>query len=154
MSFLLLAIRVTHSEVIESLETDSVINTLRRFISRRGMPKMIRSDNGTNLSSGDRNPWACKQLESAENRFSYTWRISSESLIPLERNTWEESMNTWFVLWERSQDSFLSNYCFFREALRTLVAEVQGILNGRPTVAVLLIQNHWLLTICYFFDRI
>lgn len=54
MSFLLLAIRVTHSEVIESLETDSVINTLRRFISRRGMPKMIRSDNGTNLSSGDR----------------------------------------------------------------------------------------------------
>lgn len=53
MSFLLLAIRVTHSEVIESLETDSVINTLRRFISRRGMPKMIRSDNGTNLSSGE-----------------------------------------------------------------------------------------------------
>ena len=30
----------------------------------------------------------------------------------------------------------------FGEALRTLVAEVQGILNGRPTVAVLLIQNH------------
>lgn len=54
MSFLLLAIRVTHSEVIDSLETDSVINTLRRFISRRGMPKMIRSDNGTNLSSGER----------------------------------------------------------------------------------------------------
>ena len=51
-------------------------------------------------------------------------------------------MNTWFVLRERSQESFLSNYCFFGEALRTLVAEVQGILNGQPTVAVLLIQNH------------
>ena len=46
--------RATHIEVTESLETDSFINALRRFISRKGMPKMMRSDNGINLSGGER----------------------------------------------------------------------------------------------------
>ena len=46
--------RATHIEVAESLETDSFINALRRSISRRGMPKVIRSDNGTNLCGGER----------------------------------------------------------------------------------------------------
>ena len=52
--FSCLTMRATHIEVTESLETDSFINALRRFISRRGMPKMIRSDNGTNLTGGER----------------------------------------------------------------------------------------------------
>ena len=33
--------RATQIEVTESLETDSFINALRRFTSRRGMPQMI-----------------------------------------------------------------------------------------------------------------
>jgi len=40
--------------VTKSLETDSFINALCRFISRRGMPKMIRNDSGTNLTGGER----------------------------------------------------------------------------------------------------
>jgi len=39
--------------VTEYLEKDSFINTLRRFVSRRGMPKII-SNNGTNLTGGER----------------------------------------------------------------------------------------------------
>ena len=49
-----LTLRATHIEVAESLETDSFIIALRRFISRRGMPKVIGSDNGTNLCGGKR----------------------------------------------------------------------------------------------------
>lgn len=52
--FSCLTMRATHIAVTESLETDSFINALRRFISRRGMPKMMRSDNGINLSGGER----------------------------------------------------------------------------------------------------
>lgn len=40
--FLCLAKRATHIEVAKSLGRDSFINALRRFISRRGMPKMKR----------------------------------------------------------------------------------------------------------------
>ena len=36
-------------EVLHSIETDTFINGFRRFISRRGTPSQIWSDNGTNF---------------------------------------------------------------------------------------------------------
>ena len=39
--------RAVHIEVANSLDTSSCINALRRFISRRGQVKRLRSDNGT-----------------------------------------------------------------------------------------------------------
>ena len=41
-------------ERLTSLETSSFINALVRFIARRGNPKQIRSDNGTNFVEADR----------------------------------------------------------------------------------------------------
>ena len=38
----------------KSLETDSFINALRRFIARRGPPSDIYSDNGNNFIEADR----------------------------------------------------------------------------------------------------
>ncbi|KAK5883664.1 hypothetical protein CesoFtcFv8_019966 [Champsocephalus esox] len=52
--FTCLAIRAVHIEVAYSLDTDSCINALRRFISRRGQVAMIRSDNGTNFVGAER----------------------------------------------------------------------------------------------------
>ena len=49
-----LAIRAVHIEVAYSLDTDYFIDALRRFISRRGQPKEMRSDNGTNFVSGEK----------------------------------------------------------------------------------------------------
>ena len=46
--------RATHIEVTESLNTDSFVHALRRFVNRRGHTKMIRSDNGTNLCARER----------------------------------------------------------------------------------------------------
>ena len=52
--FTCLAMRAVHIEVTHTLETDSFINALRRFTSRRGTPKLIRSDNGTNLVGAEK----------------------------------------------------------------------------------------------------
>ena len=52
--FTCLVIRAVHVEVAHSLNTDSFLNALRRFMARRGRPKEIRSDNGTNLTSAER----------------------------------------------------------------------------------------------------
>ncbi|GFT72513.1 integrase catalytic domain-containing protein [Trichonephila clavipes] len=41
--------RAIHLELVTSLSTDSFLLALRRFISRRGRPKVIYSDNGSNL---------------------------------------------------------------------------------------------------------
>ena len=52
--FTCLTTRAIHIEVCHSLETNSFINALQRFISRRGEPTEIRSDNGTNLVGAQR----------------------------------------------------------------------------------------------------
>ena len=65
----LLTIRGIHIEVTESLDVDSFICALCRFINRRGTPKMIRGNNGMNLISGEReirealNDWNQQKIE-------------------------------------------------------------------------------------------
>ena len=54
-----LVTRAVHIEVAYSMDTDSFINSMRRFITRRGTPELMRSDNCTNLVGGD------KELSSA-----------------------------------------------------------------------------------------
>ena len=43
--FLCLVVRPVHLEILESLSTDSTMSSIRRFISRRGKPKIFFSDN-------------------------------------------------------------------------------------------------------------
>ncbi|KAJ8022556.1 hypothetical protein HOLleu_37488 [Holothuria leucospilota] len=47
--FTCLAVRAVHIEISHGLYTDSFLNALRRYISRRGVPRSIYSDNGTNF---------------------------------------------------------------------------------------------------------
>ncbi|KAK3755825.1 hypothetical protein QZH41_003462 [Actinostola sp. cb2023] len=47
--FTCMASRAIHLETANSLETDAFINALRRFISRRGPIRQLRSDQGTNF---------------------------------------------------------------------------------------------------------
>ena len=44
-----LATRAVHLEVLYNLNTDSFLNSFRRFIARRGHPSKVWSDNGTNF---------------------------------------------------------------------------------------------------------
>ncbi len=52
--FTCLTIRAVHIEVADSLDTDSCINALRRFISRRGQVSVMRSDNSSNFVGAER----------------------------------------------------------------------------------------------------
>eukprot|EP00794_Sanderia_malayensis_P008360 gene8360-biopygen6187 len=51
--FTCLVTRAVHIEVAHSLDTDSFVNALRRFIARHGKPSEIKSDNGTNFTSAE-----------------------------------------------------------------------------------------------------
>ena len=48
--FTCLTTRAVHIEIAHSLDTDSMINALRRFISVCGYPEQIRSDQGSNFT--------------------------------------------------------------------------------------------------------
>ena len=42
-------VRAVHIQMAYDLSTSSFINSFRRFIGRRGLPKRVLSDNGTNF---------------------------------------------------------------------------------------------------------
>ncbi len=52
--FTCLTVRAVHIEIAHSLDTDSCINAIRRFICRRGQVKVLRSDNGTNFVAAEK----------------------------------------------------------------------------------------------------
>ena len=57
--FTCLVTRAVHLEVAHSLETDSFIMALRRMMARRGKPRNIYSDNGTNFVGAERELKEC-----------------------------------------------------------------------------------------------
>lgn len=62
--FTYLTLRSVHIEVASTLDTESFINVLCRFIARRGLPQEMRSDNGGNFMKGERG------LQQAVNEFN------------------------------------------------------------------------------------
>ena len=71
--FTCMASRAIHLEVSNTLETDSFINALRRFICRRGPIQLLRSDQGTNFVGAKRE--LCAAINKLDQR-----KISSELL--------------------------------------------------------------------------
>ncbi|CAF4948632.1 unnamed protein product [Pieris macdunnoughi] len=52
--FVCLVTKSVHLEVVSSLSTEAFIACLSRFVSRRGLPSLIRSDCGTNFKGSER----------------------------------------------------------------------------------------------------
>ena len=53
-SYSCLATSAMHLEVAQSMHTDSFVNSMRRFLPRRGIPEVMRSDNGLNFVAGNK----------------------------------------------------------------------------------------------------
>ena len=80
--FICLTIRAVHIEVAHSLDTDSFLVALRGFIARRGQVQEIRSDNGTNITSGVREcresiqAWNNEKIHEAMLQKSIKWSFN------------------------------------------------------------------------------
>ena len=137
--FTCLVSRAVHIEVADSLSTDSFLCSLRRFLARRGNVKRIRTDRGTNFIGSE------QELSSEVDRL-----LKSESVIheaTLRKNI-DWVFNTPNAshhggVWERLirsirkiLNSLLSQQTLTEETLRTLLCEVEAVLNSRPLTAV------------------
>ena len=79
--FTCLTTRAVHLEMASSLDTDSCINAIRRFVARRGQVAEIRSDNGTNLVGAEKElrreiqSWNLQKINDTLLRRSIIWTI-------------------------------------------------------------------------------
>lgn len=131
--FTCLACRAIHLEVAHSLDTDSCINALRRFICRRGQVKEIRSDNGTNFIG------SVRELKEALNKLN-AYKIQKTLLQ--DGITWKFNPphgahhgGVWERLIQQVKNvlhSILRQQSLDDEALQTTFCEVEAILNDRP----------------------
>ncbi|KAK2571089.1 hypothetical protein P5673_003647 [Acropora cervicornis] len=81
--FTCLAIRAVHLEIAYSLDTDSFLMALRRFIARRDQVKEIRFDNATNFTGGEQeikessiNSWNRSKIHESLLQKSVKWIFS------------------------------------------------------------------------------
>ena len=95
-----------HIETASSLETDSFLNALCRFVARRGPVREIRSDQGTNLIEAEKE--LRRALEEMDNgsiqrgvcrEFKADW-------VQWKRNPW--SLSLMGGVWERQIRSVCS----------------------------------------------
>ncbi|XP_073435740.1 uncharacterized protein [Dendrobates tinctorius] len=137
--FTCMSIRAVHIEVIESLDTSSFINCLRRFISIRGPVKLIRSDRGTNFVG------ACRELKIPSNiddecvgRYladqGCRWMFNPPHSSHMG-GSWERMIG----IARRILDSMvlqLGTLTITHDTLITFMAEVVAIMNARPLTLI------------------
>lgn len=135
--FICMVTKAVHIEVVSSLSTDAFINTLKRFIARRGCPNTIYSDNGTNFQGANN---LLKEIrlffESRKNldkidAFLLKQEINWQFIPPASPH--------WGGLWEAGIKSakyhlrrIMGNKIFCFEEMITVVAQIEAILNSRP----------------------
>lgn len=135
--FTCMSSRAVHLEIAYTLDTDSCIHALRRFVCRRGQVKHIRSDNGTNLVG------AHAELKRA--LMSFNQKKIQDALLPdgIEWSFNPPAASHHGGVWERLirsirqvLNSTLHQQTTDDEGLHTLFCEVEAILNSRPLSTV------------------
>ncbi|XP_075167660.1 uncharacterized protein LOC142239773 [Haematobia irritans] len=134
--FVCFATRAIHLEAVSDLSTATFLAAFARFVSRRGCPKHVYSDNGTNFVG------ASRALRSEFRSFIRS--VSSEIVQSYVNNEVDWHFNPAGAphmggLWEAGVKSFKHHFrriaCNLKytfEEFSTLLARVESCLNSRP----------------------
>ncbi len=124
--------RAVHIDLLASMDSDSFLMALRRFIARRGKPFEILSDQGTNFKGGEkelRNAYAALQpeiqtlLASQQIKFSF-----NPPNAPHFGGCWEREIRSL----KTALRVTLGAQTVTEEVLQTVLIEIEGILNAKP----------------------
>jgi hypothetical protein len=135
--FTCLVTRAVYLETVQSLSTDDFILTLRQFTSRRGPPEDIRCDNGSNFTGADREltraieEWNQQLIvtEMQQRGIRFTFQPPN---APHMAGVWERLVKTS----KRHLRALSGGILLTDNGLRTLLAEAEAIMNGRPLCPV------------------
>ncbi|XP_036329696.1 uncharacterized protein LOC118741829 [Rhagoletis pomonella] len=133
--FTCLTLRAVHFEIAYSLDTSSCIMCLRNFMARRGTPREIYSDNGTNFKATEKLVRE-KLIEIDFDKISVKydriiWRFNPPS-APHMGGVWERLVRSA----KTTLRSICPSYSFNDEGLRCALMEAEFIINSRPLTFV------------------
>ena len=135
--FTCLASRAVHLELAQSMDTDSFLLALRRFISRRGRPKALYSDNGSNFVGAERQlveslrEWNQTRIVDELSQKGIEWHFIPPG-APHMGGVWERLVGSV----KRAMRMVVGENILTDEVLHTLLTEVESMLNGRPLTYV------------------
>ena len=115
--------RAIHLDLAVDCSASSCIRVLQRFISRRGTPKLIISDNGTNFISADVQSYA------AEHNISWKFNLAS---APWQGGFFERLVQSV----KRCLKKLIGHSRLTFEELLSVLYEIEMILNNRPLTFV------------------
>lgn len=128
--------RAVHLELASSLETDCFINLLRRFINRRGSPRFIYSDNGTNFVGAEREireaieHWNQEQISTELLQKGVQW-VFQPPKASHASGVWERLIRST----RKALKAILGESLVDEEVAYTVLTEVESVLNSRPLCA-------------------
>jgi hypothetical protein len=135
--FTCLAIRAVHIEKADTLETNSCISAIRRFMARRGQVKQLISDNGTNLVGAEKelrkhiDQWNQSKIHESLLQHNIDWVFNPPAASHFG-GVWERQIRTI----RRLMSSILKEQTMTDESLQTLFCEVESVINNRPITRV------------------
>lgn len=135
--FTCLTTRAVHIEITHSLDTDSFVCAFQRFVSRRGQPEKVFSDNGTNLRAGERElrdsiqQWNRSRLSRYFLQKEIVWNFNPPYASHMG-GVWERLVRSI----KNALKSVVREQLLNDEGLSTLMTEVEKILNDRPITQV------------------
>jgi len=131
--------RAVHIEVANSLDTDSFLHALRRFIARRGDIKQLNSDNGTNFIGAERELKEAlkemdhKRLQTELRHSGIDWKFNPPTGSHMG-GSWERLIRSVRKILTGLLQEHGSRLDV--ESFHTLLCEVEAIMNARPLTCV------------------
>lgn len=137
--FVCFTTKAVHIELVTRLTTQAFLAAFRRFISRRGHPTVMYSDNGTNFVGANRELKELKLLLLTQNHNN---NIAEElSQAGIEWVFSPERASHFGGLWEAGVKSVkyhlkrtLGNAILTFEEMSTVLCQIEACLNSRPLV--------------------
>ena len=137
MIFTCLTTCAIHIELAGDLSRDSFLLALRRFISRRGYVKDMRSDNGNNFVGANKEiNISIKQVDQIKlrkfsNHQNIEW-IFNPPASPWMGGVWESSVK----LVKTRLKAIVKDRIFTDESFQIYFCKAESVLNGRPLTSI------------------
>ena len=131
--FTCIKIRAVHLEVSHTLSTESFLMAFARFCSRRGMPKIVYSDNGSNFIGAEAElrthlkNWSVKTINDRMLEYDIEWIFNSPECSH-RGGLWERMIRST----RRIFRAITNEQTLDDETLLTFMSETERVINNRP----------------------